>query len=128
MYLGNGKIHTIRFVFCRIVTRIGSDVVTSLSIRPLREIVRHANSTFYDSAERARTGEFYRCHLPVYVFALLAAASFALVVAHWVRDVVGTGTARQQVAHRTHASSGAQFNRKKIWLEFRLEKRIEIQF
>ena len=120
-YLGNAKIHTIRFVFCRIVTRIGSDVVTSLSIRPLREIVRHANSTFYDSAERARTGEFYRCHLPVYVFALLA-ASFALVVAHWVRDVVGTGTARQQVAHRTHASSGAQFNRQKFWLEFRLEK------
>ena len=54
MYLGNGKIHTIRFVFCLIVTRIGSDVVTTLSIRPLREIVRHANSTFYDSAERAR--------------------------------------------------------------------------
>ena len=97
-------------------------VVISLWIRPLREIVRHANSTFYDSAERARTGEFYRCHLPVYVFALLAAASFALVVAHWVRDVVGTGTARQQVAHRTHASSGAQFNRQNFWLEFRLEK------
>ena len=50
----NAKRHTIRFVFCRIVTRIGSDVVTTLSIRPLREIVRHANSTFYDSAERAR--------------------------------------------------------------------------
>ena len=94
----NTKRHTIRFVFCRLVTRIGSGLVpfhaSTLSARLSGKL-----DLLRFSRTRTRTGEFYRCHLPGYVFARLAPRcclqrlSLAPSIAHWVKDVVGIGTA-----------------------------------
>ena len=94
----NAKRHTIRFVFCRLVTRIGSGLVpfhaSTLSARLSGKL-----DLLRFSRTRTRTGEFYRCHLPGYVFARLAPRcclqrlSLAPSIAHWVKDVVGIGTA-----------------------------------